>query len=198
MRQNGFILVLSAGFAVINSIFAIDYLTTFCRAPVCIGGAQGSGSFLLPYSIPLSLASWTVFGVTLVWRQKVPSEWKGAGFDRDMFNLMMRMRGGASRLAILKLLTAPKHRNELSELAGFDWKEVDRQLGLLQNYGLVTKYAESGSVKLYIITKQGELLLTLIEKLGKGRTSTEERPSSLESDASPDLRCTASARGEAT
>lgn len=182
MRRSGSVLVLSAGFAVISSIFAIDYLTTFCRAPGCIS-AQSSGSSLLPYSIPLSLTSWTVFGVTLIWRHGIPSEWKGAGFDRDMFNLMVRMRGGASRLAILKLLTAPKHRNELSELSGFDWKEVDRQLRLLQSYGLVVIYAESGSMKLYSVTRQGELLLSLIEKLSREQSN---EPSPIPATSSSD------------
>lgn len=163
MKKSSPILILSAGFAAFESVLAIGYLTS-CHAPLCIT-AQGTGYLLSLYSIPLALGGWSIFGVALVWRGRIPAQWRVAGFDRDTFDLIMRMRGGASRLAILRLLTAPKHKNELSRLTGFDWKEVDRQLRLLESYGLVSVYAESGSVKLYSVTRQGELLLSLIEKL---------------------------------
>jgi hypothetical protein len=55
------------------------------------------------------------------------------------------MRGGTSRLALMQSLETPRHRQELSEVTGIDWKEVDRELGALEKYGLVKVYAQSGS-----------------------------------------------------
>lgn len=71
----------------------------------------------------------------------------------------------------------PRHRLELSELTGFDWKEVDRQLNLLLSYGLVTIYAESGSMKMYRLTEQGRLLLKLVEGLSSRKPKSPIEPS---------------------
>ena len=78
---------------------------------------------------------------------------------------MVKMRGGNSRLELLRNLESPKQRNELSQLTGIDWKEVDRQVNLLHSYGLVSVYAETGSVKIYKLTEQGQLILKLIGEL---------------------------------
>ena len=62
-------------------------------------------------------------------------------------------------------MESPKHRHELSELTGIDWKEVDRQLSVMEKYGLVKVQVQSGTVKLYQVTEQGRLLLKLVEEL---------------------------------
>lgn len=77
------------------------------------------------------------------------------------------MRGGNSRLELLRNLETPKQRNELTQITGIDWKEVDRNIGLLLSYGLVSIYAESGSVKIYKLTEQGRLLLKLIDEMNR-------------------------------
>jgi len=82
-----------------------------------------------------------------------------------VYRLMVKMRGSGSRLTLLKSIEEPKHRLELAEITGIDWKEVDRQLKVLENYGLARVAAQSGSVKLYQITEQGRLLLKLIDDL---------------------------------
>jgi len=46
-----------------------------------------------------------------------------------------------------------------------DWKEVDRQLRVLENYGLVHVIAQSGTVKMYQITERGLVLMKLIDDL---------------------------------
>ena len=69
-------------------------------------------------------------------------------------------------MSLLQNMDTPKHRLELAELTGIDWKEVDRQLGVLEKYGLVKVYAQSGTVKLYQVTEQGKLLLGLVVELG--------------------------------
>ena len=66
---------------------------------------------------------------------------------------------------LLENMESPKHRHELSELTGIDWKEVDRQLSVMEKYGLVKVQVQSGTVKLYQVTEQGRLLLKLVEEL---------------------------------
>ena len=51
-------------------------------------------------------------------------------------------------------------------MTGIDWKEVDRQVGVMEKYGLVKIYAQAGNVKLYQTTEQGRLLLKFIDELG--------------------------------
>lgn len=123
---------------------------------------------LWSYSVPLSISGWTVTGVFFLWRRETVRTWKNAGLTKDVHNLMTRMRGGRSRLVLLQEMSTPRHRAELSERTGFDWKEVDRQLGLLQSHGLVTVVAQSGSVKMYGLTEQGRILLKLMEGLSNG------------------------------
>lgn len=122
---------------------------------------------LWDYSIPLSAASWTSLGLIAWWKRSPPSTWKDAGFDKETFNLMVSMRGATSRFTILSQLASPKHRLALSELTGIDWKETDRQLNLLCQYGLVSIVAEAGVVKMYGLTEQGKLMLELLEKFGR-------------------------------
>lgn len=122
------------------------------------------------YSPPFSIIGWAVVGLaTFQGRGKRQNRFRKAfvqqGFSADIYNLMMGMRGGSSRLALLRTLEAPRHRNELSEMTGIDWKEVDRQVGVMENYGLVKVYAESGTVKLFQITEQGRLLLKFVDEL---------------------------------
>lgn len=78
------------------------------------------------------------------------------------------MRGSGSRLILLQNMEEPKHRLQLAEDTRLDWKEVDRQLRILENYGLAKVSAQSGVVKLYQITEQGRILLKLVNDLSKG------------------------------
>jgi len=91
--------------------------------------------------------------------------WRKLGFDKEVFHLMINMRGAKSRLTLLNYLGEPRQRAELSKLSGLDWKEVDREIDLLQRFGLITLYAQSGSVKLYKLSEQGKLMLELITEL---------------------------------
>jgi hypothetical protein len=50
-------------------------------------------------------------------------------------------------------------------MTGIDWKEVDGQVTVLEKYGLVKIYAQSGTVQLCQVTEQGKLLLNLFADL---------------------------------
>jgi predicted transcriptional regulator len=102
------------------------------------------------------------------------------GFDRDVFRLMITMKGARSRLTLLKYLGEPRHKSELSTLSGLDWKEVDRELKLLEHFGLISLHVQSGSVRIYKLSEQGKLLLKLIAEL------TEVSPETFARRSSPD------------
>lgn len=166
-------------FTSFETFLSVEYVLSFgqvagsCETPLCdairisppaYGGPFGA---LWNYSIPLSISGWTLVGVFL-WRKQTVKEWKGAGFTKDVYDLMNRMRGSNSRLTLLRSMVEPKHRQELSELTGIDWKEVDRELSILATYGLVQTNIQSGSVKLYQLTEHGKVLLRLMDVLQKG------------------------------
>ncbi len=131
------------------------------------------------YSLPLSVLGWTAAAITLGLFQVREGRYSQArrlfirkGFNTDIYKLMIRMRGGGSRLTLLQHLDSPKHRFELSEITGIDWKEVDRQLGVLEKHMLIKMYAQSGTVRLYEMTEQGRLLLKVIDELNNSRERT--------------------------
>jgi DNA-binding transcriptional ArsR family regulator len=96
---------------------------------------------------------------------RIKSLFARMGFGGDVYDLMVGMRGAGSRVSLLQSMETPRHRLELSEITGIDWKEVDRQLSVLEKYGLVKVYAQSGTVKLYQVTEQGKLLLNLVGEM---------------------------------
>jgi hypothetical protein len=134
---------------------------------------SGQNPFL-GYSLPLSLGGWSAIALVFFQgrvsrRSQVKKLFLKQGLDSGVYDLMVGMRGGTSRLALLEHMEPPRHRQELSEMTGIDWKEVDRELGLLEKYGLVKMYAQSGTVRMYQVTEQGSLLVKLIEELNAQR-----------------------------
>jgi hypothetical protein len=169
VRLGRHLLALCAGFAIVWSLVLAYF---FLFAGMSAGPAGGSVSagilWMLGWlSLPLAAIGWTSAGVATLLRRNERRVWRQSGFSEDVYDLMVRMRGAGSRLAILQYLDAPRHRMELSQLSGLDWKEVDRETGLLERYGLISVYAESGSVKLYKLTEQGRMLLKLMKELSK-------------------------------
>ncbi len=125
------------------------------------------------YSVPLAGAGWVAVGVVLFQgrvvggykRSRVKSLFASRGFGADVYDLIVTMRGGGSRITLLENMETPRNRLELSELTGIDWKEVDRDVSILEKYGLVKIYAQSGTTKLYQVTEQGKLLMNLVVEL---------------------------------
>ena len=126
---------------------------------------------LFAYSIPLAGTGWVAIGLVLFQgriggrRSHVKSMFEKLGFESEVYDLMIGMRGSGSRLSLLQNMESPRHRLELSELTGIDWKEVDRQISILEKYGLVKVYAQSGTVILYQATEHGKLLLNMVAEL---------------------------------
>lgn len=76
-------------------------------------------------------------------------------------------RGGASRLAIMETLNTPKLRSEVADAAEIDWKEVDRNLKILESVDLVRIQFTHGSVSIYELTDKGKEVLQIVKSVVK-------------------------------
>ncbi len=116
-------------------------------------------------SLLLAPVSWVVLGGMWVWRGRVRARYSEMGFGSDVFELFMKMKGGATRIKVLNKLSTPKDRLQLAEELGVDWKTVDRHVQILNRYGFVSEQAAYGTVRLYEVTPMGKMLLDLFEDL---------------------------------
>ena len=129
--------------------------------------AQSTVQFFLVNSPAFSAASWAVVGGAWIWRGRMKSRWEGLGFDSGIFDLFIKMKGAKTRLNLLDSLSMPKDRLQLARELGLDWKAVDYHIVLLNRYGLVHEDHAFGNVKMYRLTKQGEVLLQLLKEFNK-------------------------------
>jgi DNA-binding transcriptional ArsR family regulator len=97
-----------------------------------------------------------------IWRGTVRSRWESMGFDSQMFQLFMRMRGARTRSNLLNALSSPKDRLQLAQELGLDWSAVDYHVVLLNKHGLVKEDFAFGRVRMYRLTNLGESLLQLL------------------------------------
>ena len=128
---------------------------------------QQAFQFLLANSPVLSTASWALVGGVWIWRGRMKSRWESLGFDSGIFDLFIKMKGAKTRLNLLDALSRPKDRLQLAQELGLDWKAVDYHIVLLNRYGLVHEDHAFGNVKMYKLTKQGEVLLQLLKEFNK-------------------------------
>ena len=122
--------------------------------------------FLIPVSI--GIIGWlaTVYEVVSfrkgdldgTLRRKMSSE----GFDRNVYRIFSA-RGGPTRLAIMNALETPKLRNEIANITNKDWKEVDRNIKILESANLVKKQYSHGSLSVYNLTESGKELIGIIQ-----------------------------------
>jgi predicted ArsR family transcriptional regulator len=71
------------------------------------------------------------------------------------------MRGGPTRLRLLKLLAEPRNKLQMANELGIDWKAVDRHVERMLAYGLVKVIAVAGTCTVYSITEKGTRALAL-------------------------------------
>ncbi|HEX7034004.1 MAG TPA: hypothetical protein VF172_13480 [Nitrososphaera sp.] len=113
------------------------------------------------------------------WRGDTRSKWTESGLCCGVFELLVRMRGGATRVALLKSLREPKNKLQLSHELDIDWKAVDGHIAKLIQFSLVEETLMVGTCKIYSITQKGRRALDLVERLEPGsiecsRGSSEE------------------------
>ena len=98
-------------------------------------------------SLALAPGSWIFVGGLWIWRGRMKSRWEALGFDSEVFELFVRMRGGKTRVKLLNSLLIPKDRFQLAQELGLDWKGVDRHVVMLNKYGFVHEQAAYGRVE---------------------------------------------------
>ncbi len=104
-----------------------------------------------------------------VWKGRTRIAWKETGFDKDVFDLLMKMKGGNSRLKVMHaLVSKSKDRLQLSNELQMDWKTIDRHIKIHNEYGLVKEQTSYGNnVKFYMLTEKGSSISELVEKLSE-------------------------------
>jgi len=135
-------------------------------------------------SLILAPVCWILLGGAWVWRGRVRSRYTEMGFGSDVFELFMKMKGGATRIKVLNTLSTPKDRLQLAQELGVDWKTVDRHVQILNRYGFVREQAAYGTVRLYEVTPIGRMLLNLFDDLEKtdGPVAQHEATAALRSE----------------
>jgi hypothetical protein len=123
-----------------------------------IATIQQSTLFLVPVCWIAVLGAW-------IWRGRIRARWSQLGFDSDVFELFVKMKGGATRIKLLNALEVPKDRLQVAQQLGLDWSVVDRHVQLLNKYGFVHEKASYGTTKVYEATPLGKILLGLYDEL---------------------------------
>jgi len=118
-------------------------------------------------SLALAPCSWVFVGGLWIWRGRMKSRWEALGFDSEVFELFVRMRGGKTRVKLLNSLLIPKDRFQLAKELGLDWKAVDRQVMMLNKFGFVCEQKAYGRVRIYELTSVGKMLLRLFQNLNE-------------------------------
>ncbi len=190
MSRATFVLAVVVAVAIVNTVFLGVHLaspsesgpalqTSITNLGTGINGYTASGSlslppnnqpafqFLLANSPVLSTASWALVGGVWIWRGRMKSRWESLGFDSGIFDLFIKMKGAKTRLNLLDALSRPKDRLQLAQELGLDWKAVDYHIVLLNRYGLVHEDHAFGNVRMYTLTRQGEVLLQLLKEFNK-------------------------------
>ena len=137
-------------------------------SPIKPSGAQVAINGILDASYVIAPISWTALAAMWIWRGKTRAKWNSSGFTQDSFDLLVKMKGGPTRLKLLDALNTPKDRSQLAQELGMDWKAVDRHVQLLTKYNFIHEDASFGAIKLYALTVEGEKLLLLMKDLAEG------------------------------
>jgi len=123
-------------------------------------------------AVPVGATLQLALGVTalsgglgmLAFKGYVRRVWSRNYFDYDVFRLVVRMRGAATRQRILRQLQQPMNRHQLARELGMDWKSVDRHVELLMRHGLLEPVEGSGE-RAYRLSERGRKLLELLEEV---------------------------------
>ena len=103
-----------------------------------------------------------------VWRGATRSRWTESGLCCGAFELLIRMKGGATRTMILKSLQEPRNKLQLAHELGIDWKAVDGHVAKLLQFNLVQEVLTVGTCKVYSITQKGRRALELVNRWEPG------------------------------
>lgn len=114
-----------------------------------------------PYIAPVA---WAAFLAALVWKGKIRSLWHQKGYDYDEFKILVKMRGGDTRVKILRnLTTVPKSKLQIANELGMDWKSIDGHVRTLSDHNLVKEAISFGTATYFAITDRGKEILDLLD-----------------------------------
>jgi predicted transcriptional regulator len=175
LSKTSIVLVALVAFAIFNTLLlAVHLLTPAGSYTFGFPGSQTPPQRILAFfegrSPILAPTSWVLVGGLWIWRGRMKSRWEASGFESDIFQLFVRMKGGATRIKLLNSLSNPKDRFQLAQELGLDWKAVDYQVELLRKHGFVKQWKAYGKVRMYEVTPMGKKLLELL-------TDLESKPS---------------------
>jgi hypothetical protein len=102
-----------------------------------------------------------------IWRGLIKSRWTENGLCCEVFDLLIKMKGGHTRTMLLKSLMEPRNKLQLSHELDIDWKAVDAHIGKMLYYGLVEETMTVGTCKVYAITQKGRRALALADDGGE-------------------------------
>jgi hypothetical protein len=119
----------------------------------------------LNQSFVIAPTSWIFVCGMWIWRGRLRTKWNSSGFTQDAFDLLVKMKGGPTRMKLLQSLNAPKDRSQLAQELKLDWKAVDRHVQLLQRYNFIKEDSAFGQIILYTITPEGDKLLHLMQEM---------------------------------
>ncbi len=187
-REDAKILILTA-ISAIASLYAIFLFLTM-KGPSSLGSyglyaAQAASRdaksrSLLAVTIYIGILGWvlTVYEIISTKRLQFSGTLRKIidkeGFDRGIYRIFSS-RGGGSRLAIMQALETPKLRNEIVKITNIDWKEVDRNIRILEASNLVKMQFSHGSLNVYRLTETGNELVKIITSY-ESRTSKNRTP----------------------
>lgn len=125
---------------------------------------------LSPLILPIT---WGAVVGALIWRGKVRSRWSKQGYDYDMFRLVARMRGSATRISLLNAVTdRPKNKLQLAKELGVDWKTIDNHVEMLLKNGLLEEKMSIGTSRYFGATKDTSKVLSLLSEASSSEGSS--------------------------
>ncbi len=104
-----------------------------------------------------------MFGRTDIWRGITKQRWIEKCLCCGVFELLVKMRGGPTRVRMLELLATPKNKLQVSNEIGIDWKAVDRHIDKMLYHGLVKQVSTAGTCTTYVVTEKGRCALSLVK-----------------------------------
>jgi hypothetical protein len=107
-----------------------------------------------------------------IWRGVIRSKWTESGLCCGVFELLVKMKGGRTRVMLLRSLLEPRNKLQLSHELEIDWKAVDGHIAKLLQFSLVVEIVTAGTCRVYSITQKGRQALELAD--------SEQEPGSAE------------------
>lgn len=112
----------------------------------------------------LSLGDFAADSRRGVWRGLTKSRWIESGLCCAVFELLVKMKGGRTRMMLLRSLLEPKNKLQMSHELKIDWKAVDGHMTKLLQYGLAAEVMTVGTCRVYVTTQKGRCALELADK----------------------------------